>query len=49
MDIALLDVNTGEITPLVTSPAEDYAPAFSPDGRLLARSGNRRDFYLYGP
>ncbi|MFA9454950.1 MAG: S9 family peptidase, partial [Candidatus Aminicenantaceae bacterium] len=34
-DISLLDVSTGEITPLVAQPGPDSGPLWSPDGRWV--------------
>jgi serine/threonine-protein kinase len=39
-DIALVNVETGEIEPFLTTPYIEYAPAFSPDGRWLAYGNN---------
>ena len=34
-DISLLDIGTGDITPLVTQPGSDGGPRWSPDGRWV--------------
>jgi len=35
-DVSVVDVASGEITPLATTGASEFAPLFSPNGRLVA-------------
>lgn len=42
-DLYALDQNTGELIRLTHHPAEDRAPAWSPDGEYLAFASNRAD------
>ena len=40
MDIAVLSTATGQVTALLTSPASERYPEFSPDGQWIAYSSN---------
>lgn len=50
-EILLLDIQTGVVINLTHSPADDYSPAWSPDGRQLAfvsdrDTDNRPEIYI---
>ena len=42
-DISILDVKSGQITPLVTQPGSDGGPEWSPDGKWIAFSTKMGD------
>jgi len=47
-DISILDVESGEITPLVTQPGPDNSPKWSPDGKWIlfyTKMGSKYFFY----
>lgn len=49
LDIAMMDVRSGEITPYLDSPATEVYPEFSPDGRWIAYASDesgRREIYV---
>ena len=46
-DISILDVTSGEITPLVTQPGSDGGPRWSPDGRWILFSTKMGDDRYY--
>ena len=47
-DISLVDVASGEVTPLVTQPGPDTNPKWSPDGRQIAfESAMAKPFYFF--
>ncbi len=46
-DISILDVESGEITPLVTQPGSDGGPRWSPDGKWILFSTKMGDSRYY--
>jgi Tol biopolymer transport system component len=42
-DVVLLDPTTAAMTPLASDPGADWGPVWSPDGRTLVYSSNRRE------
>ncbi len=46
-DISILDVDTGEILPLVIQPGTDAGPRWSPDGRMIQFSTKKGDHRYY--
>ena len=46
-DISILDVESGEITPLVTQPGSDLYPFWSPDGQWIVFYTNMGDTRMY--
>ena len=48
-DIAILDVGSGRVTPLLNTPFKEQYPEFSPDGRWIAYTSdesNREEVYV---
>lgn len=46
-DISILDVETGDITPLITEPGSDSGPLWSPDGQWIVFSSKMGDNRYY--